>query len=242
MITKVIFISLFLCGVVDCSIEFFREFLEPDIFSAHGFHLSTTTLAEIKTEAIEVDDKVDAATYFCGPLSDLRKKMDQVSKLSSPIKSDQSQVVYLKKSKQRACFVSHISVANKLVLKNELGSLWTIEYLPEVLKIHSSVLQYLSFTARKLSPLNDSEFISKHKRRRSKTDTLRNKATLSPEEEISVAGNVLQIQLLVVMFGVLNVTCVVGYQYLCFCLVQRSMMYLKVCCMNVLTSEILSMR
>ena len=203
-----ILLSLLLCIAVNCSVEFFREFLEPDIFSAHGFHLSTATLAEITTVATEAD----AATYFCGPLSDLRRKMAEVSKLSTQIDSDHSQVVYLKKSKERACFVSHIAVADMLVLKGGVDSSWTMEYLPEVLKVHSSVLQYLSFTARKLSPLNDSEFISKHQRRRSKTDNLRNKATLSPEDEISLAGTVLQICLSVVMLGALHVTWVVCLQ------------------------------
>ena len=78
-----ILLSLLLCIAVNCSVEFFREFLEPDIFSAHGFHLSTATLAEITTVATEAD----AATYFCGPLSDLRRKMAEVSKLSTQINS-----------------------------------------------------------------------------------------------------------------------------------------------------------
>ena len=193
MITKVVQICLLMCGVVNCSVDFFREFLEPDIFSAHGLHPSATTLSEINTVVNEIDDMIEASIYFCGPLSDLKRKMAEVSQLSIPVGSDHSQVVYLKKSKQRACFVSHLSNKIMIAQKKEVGSLWTMEHFPDVLKVHSSVLQYLSFTTRKSSPLNDSEFISKHRRKRSKTDDLRNKATMTLEEEINLAGNALRI-------------------------------------------------
>lgn len=65
---------------------------------------------------------------------------------------------------------------------------WTIEYLPAALKIHTSLLQYMSFVSRKASPLPDVELVSKYKRRRTKIEKLQNKPDLTTEEEIEQAG------------------------------------------------------
>ena len=186
-----IYLYFLISGNVDCSIDFFREILEPEIFSAHGLHLGETSL--IGASALISGSAVasDAPVYYCGPLSELRSKMAEVSKLS-PATADLSLVVYLKKSKQRGCFVSHLSTdiitAEK---KKDSGSSWIVEYLPDVLKIHSSVLQYLSFITRKASP-HDMELISKHKRRRSKSDIVKNVPALSMEDEINLAGIVMR--------------------------------------------------
>ena len=172
------------------AIDFFREFLEPDIFAAHGLHPSDIPLSGGSTPITKLDIIPDAPVYFCGPLSDLRRKMNLISQLSPKSASDRTEVVYLKKSKQRGCFVSHLSSESMMSeIENDADESWSMQYQPSVLKIHSSVLQYLSFMTRTALPLDDVELISKHKRRRRKIDMVKNVAELSLEDEKNKAGN-----------------------------------------------------
>jgi hypothetical protein len=171
---------------VSSSINFFREILEPDIFAAHGLHLDDASLVSFHTSLSKIEIS-DAPVYFCGPLSDLNNKMTSVSKLSTEL---EQHVIYVKKSKQRGCFVSsQLSAELFTAAKHESDPLWTVEYLPVPLKIHTSVLQYLSYTSRSISALDNVELISKYKRKKIRSDKLKNKPALSLKEEIRLAGN-----------------------------------------------------
>jgi hypothetical protein len=170
------------------SIKSYREILEPEIFAAHGLLAddSSSSVINAAINAIEVESA--AHLYYCGPLSDLKRKMAEVSQLSTT-ETEQSHVVYLKKSKGRACFASLLSkdaITNEI--KMESNSTWSMDYLPMALKIHSSVLQYLSFISRTQSSVPEVELVSKHKRRQSREDRLQNKPAPSMSEEISHAG------------------------------------------------------
>ena len=196
---RCIWVYLVLCQPIYSAVDFFREFLEPDIFAAHGLHPSDIPLSGGSTPITKLDIIPDAPVYFCGPLSDLRRKMNLISQLSPQSASDRTEVVYLKKSKQRGCFVSHLSSESMMSeIENDADESWSMQYQPSVLKIHSSVLQYLSFMTRTALPLDDVELISKHKRRRRKIDMVKNVPELSLEEEKSKAGNVFSV------YGVCN--------------------------------------
>lgn len=167
----------------------FREILEPEIFAAHGILVDDSLSSAINTAANAIEsDSAAAHLYYCGPLSDLKRKMLEVSKLSA-VEVEQSHVVYLKKSKGRACFASLLS---KDALSSEMekltNSTWSMDYLPMALKIHSSVLQYLSFISRTHAPVPEVELVSKHKRRQSREDRIQNKPAPTVDEEISHAG------------------------------------------------------
>jgi hypothetical protein len=178
-------LCLFLCRKVSSSINFFREILEPDIFAAHGLHLDDVSLLSFHVSLSKLEVSDAAPVYFCGPLSDLQNKMTKVSKLSLQL---EQHVIYVKKSKQRGCFVSQLSFDLVTAAKLESDSLWSVEYLPVPLKIHTSVLQYLSYTSRSLSTLDNVELISRYNRKKSRGDKLKDKPTVSLKEEINLAG------------------------------------------------------
>jgi hypothetical protein len=168
--------------------DLFREILEPEIFAAHGLLVDGSSSSVINAATNKIELESAAHLYYCGPLSDLRRKMAEVSKLSTT-ETEQSHVVYLKKSKGRACFACLLSkdaITNEMEMKS--NSTWSMDYLPMALKIHSSVLQYLSFISRTQSPDAEVELVSKHKRRQSREDRIQNKPAPSINEEISHAG------------------------------------------------------
>jgi hypothetical protein len=170
------------------SINSYQEILEPEIFAAHGLLVDGSSPSVINAAAHEIELESAAYLYYCGPLSDLRRKMAEVSKLSTT-ETEQSHVVYLKKSRGRACFACLLSkdaITNEMEMKS--NSTWSMDYLPMALKIHSSVLQYLSFISRTQSTDAEVELVSKHKRRQSREDRIQNKPAPSISEEISHAG------------------------------------------------------
>lgn len=185
---RILLVALLACHEASSSLDFFREILEPEIFSAHGLQIGEASLSAFNVPVSKSDIESDAPLYFCGPLTDLKSKMAKVSQLS-PTAAELSHVVYLKKSRGRGCFVTRLS-KDLIAAERDMGinPTWTMEYLPVALKIHTTVLQYLSFTSRKSSSLPDVEFVSKHKRRQSKTDKLKNRPAAGIEEEINQAG------------------------------------------------------
>jgi dsDNA-specific endonuclease/ATPase MutS2 len=171
---------------VSSSINFYREILEPDIFAAHGLHLDDASLSSFHTSLSKIEIS-DARVCFCGPLSDFNNKMTTISKLSTEL---ERHVIHVKKSKQRGCFVSsQLSAELFTAAKHESDPLWTVEYLPVPLKIHTSVLQYLFYTTRSISVLDNGELISRYKRKKNRRDKLKNKSALSLKEEIRLTGN-----------------------------------------------------
>ena len=170
------------------SASIFRDILQTEIFSAHGLHGDDTSPLSYTTALSKLQSETDAPVYYCGPLSEMKSKMEMVSQLSQS-SADRSHVVYVKKSMKRGCFVTHLSkdiVASEM--ESTISSAWSMEHLPVSLKIHSSTLQYLSFISRKSPSPANVEFVSKHKRRRSKADQLKQTSVMSVEEEINKAG------------------------------------------------------
>jgi hypothetical protein len=170
------------------TLNFFREILETEIFSAHGLQGDDTYPTGSITAIPQFSSGTDAPVYYCGPLSEMKSKMEMVSQLSQSA-ADRSHVVYVKKSMKRGCFVTQLSkdmVASEM--ESTMSSAWSMEHLPVSLKIHSSTLQYLSFISRESSSPSNVEFVSKHKRRRSKADQLKRTPVMSREEEINKAG------------------------------------------------------
>ena len=183
-------LALLLLQPICSSVDFFRQILEPDIFSAHGLQVDGAELLAFKTAASKLLTARDDPAYFCGPLMDMRKKMTNLAHIS-PAVEEHSHIVYVKKSEGRGCFMTRMTdeiiVAEKKI-SVVANATWTIEYLPAALKIHTSLLQYMSFVSRKASPLPDVELVSKYKRRRTKIEKLQNKPDLTTEEEIEQAG------------------------------------------------------
>ena len=181
---------LLLLQPIRSSVDFFRQILEPDIFSAHGLQVDGAELLAFNTAASKLLTAQDDPAYFCGPLMDMRKKMTNLAHISPAI-AEHSHIVYVKKSEGRGCFMTRMTdeiiVAEKTI-SVVANSTWTTKYLPVALKIHTSLLQYMSFVSRKSSPLPDVELVSKYKRRRTKIDKLQNKPDLTTEEEIEQAG------------------------------------------------------
>ena len=167
--------------------DLFREILEPEIFAAHGLLVDDSSSSVINAAISSIESVSAAHLYYCGPLSDLKRKMVEVSQLSTT--GEQSHVVYIKKSKGRACFASLLSKdAITSEMETKSNSTWSMDYLPMALKIHTSVLQYLSFISRTQSTAPEVELVSKHKRRQSREDRIQNKPAPSISEEISHAG------------------------------------------------------
>lgn len=170
------------------STSIFGDILQKEIFSAHGLHGDDTSPLSFTTAVSKLQSENDAPIYFCGPLSEMKSKMEMVSQLSQ-LPANKSHVVYVKKSMKRGCFVTHLSkdmVASET--ESTISTAWSMEHLPVSLKIHTSTLQYLSFISRKSSSPANVEFVSKHKRRRSKADQLKQMLVMSTEEEINKAG------------------------------------------------------
>ena len=183
-------LALLLLQPICSSVDFFRQILEPDIFSAHGFQIDEAELLAFNTAASKPLTARDDPAYFCGPLTDMRRKMTKLAQISPAI-AEHSHIVYVKKSEGRGCFMTRMTdeivVAEKKI-PVVANSTWTTEYLPAALKIHTSLLQYLSFGSRKASPRPDVEVVSNYKRRRTKLDQVQNKPELTTEEEIQQAG------------------------------------------------------
>ena len=170
------------------TLNFFRGILETEIFAAHGLQGDSTNPTDSAAVIPQFSSAADAPVYYCGPLSEMKSKMEMVSQLSQSA-ADRSHVVYVKKSMKRGCFVTHLSkdmVASEM--ESTISTAWSMEHLPVSLKIHTSTLQYLSFISRKSSSPANVEFASKHKRRRSKADQLKQMLVMSTEEEINKAG------------------------------------------------------
>ena len=183
-------LALLLLQPIRSSVDFFRQILEPDIFSAHGLQVDGAELLALNTAASRLVTARDDPAYFCGPLTDMRRKMTKLAQISPAI-AEHSHIVYVKKSEGRGCFMTRMT--DEIIVAEKktpivANSTWTAEYLPAALKIHTSLLQYLSFASRKASPLPDVELLSKYKRRRTKVDKLQNKPELTHEEEIEQAG------------------------------------------------------
>ena len=182
-------ISILLISDASAStLNFFRGILETEIFSAHGLQGDDIKPAGSASVIPQFSSENDAPVYYCGPLSEMKSKMEMLSQLSQSA-ADRSHVVYVKKSMKRGCFVTHLSkdvVASEM--ESTINSGWSMEHLPVSLKIHSSTLQYLSFISRKSPSPANVEFVSKHKRRRSKADQLKQTSVMSVEEEINKAG------------------------------------------------------
>ena len=183
-------IALLLSQPISSSVDFFRQILEPDIFSAHGLQVDSAELLALNTAASKLLTARDDPAYFCGPLTDMRRKMAKLAQIS-PATVEHSHIVYVKKSEGRGCFMTRMTdeiIVAERKISVVANSTWTTEYLPAALKIHTSLLQYLSFASRKALPLSDGELVSKYKRRRTKVDLVQNKPELTIEEEIEQAG------------------------------------------------------
>lgn len=179
---------LLICDASASTVNFFREIFEAEIFSAHGLQGDEINPTGSITVNPLFSSETDAPVYYCGPLSEMKSKMEMVSQLSQSA-ADKSHVVYVKKSMKRGCFVTQLSkdmVASEI--ESTKNSTWSMEHLPVSLKIHTSTLQYLSFISRKSSSPSNVEFVSKHKRRRSKADQLKQTSVMSMQEEIAKAG------------------------------------------------------
>ena len=182
--------ALLLPQPISSSVDFFRQLLEPDIFSAHGLQVDSPELLALNTVASKLLTARDDPAYFCGPLTDMRRKMTKLAQISPAI-AEHSHIVYVKKSEGRGCFMTRMT--DEIIVAERktsvvANSTWTAEYLPVALKIHTSLLQYLSFASRKASPLPDVELVSKYKRRQTNVDKLQNKPELTHDEEIEQAG------------------------------------------------------
>ena len=125
--------------------EFFRQLLEPEIFLAHGLRGGGSSDGGIQSlEMLETSGMGSLAVepvYVCGPLTNLKKKM---SKVASKYPTSANHVIYVKKSEEKGCFVCHLN-PQEVTAEHTLDTTWTFERMPSVLKIHASILQYLSF-------------------------------------------------------------------------------------------------
>ena len=72
-------LALLLLRPICSSVDFFRQILEPDIFSAHGFQIDEAELLAFNTAASKPLTTRDDPAYFCGPLTDMRRKIDRKS-------------------------------------------------------------------------------------------------------------------------------------------------------------------
>ena len=208
-------IAILICYLAGCkgSVDFFRQLLEPEIFLAHGLRGGGSNdgvdgVVQILESTLLSDTNAMEPVYVCGPLTNLKKKM---SKIASKYKSSQNHVVYVKKSEEKGCFVCHIS-PEEVKVERALDTTWTLEYMPPVLKIHSTILQYLSYlthgnskdlsqdhTQRRTTVTEEDattlqstsvKRISKHKvRRTSRRDKLEMKSTVSSSSSSSSSSS-----------------------------------------------------
>jgi hypothetical protein len=123
------------------STDVFRTILAPEQFLAHGLRSKDARDAV----SAGVTATMTFPTFLCGPLKEMKDKMKHVG---SKHKESNAAAVYSKKSEQRGCFLAHLS-AGEVAAEHTDDPAWSVAHLPPALKIHATVVQYLSFFTKK---------------------------------------------------------------------------------------------
>ena len=171
------------------STDLFRTILVPELFLAHGLRSKDARDATESTVSTATA-ATTTPTFMCGPLDMLKKKMKDVG---SKHKGANAATVYAKKSEQRGCFVTHLGTS-EAAAEHAADPAWSVAHMPPALKIHATVVQYLSFftqTQKQSQPAAKS--VSRHAQPRREGPARQKDA---PTEEEVAEGAVVTIEFL----------------------------------------------
>ena len=121
-----------LCGASFVSV------LQPDVLLKHGV-LPSDLVALLAQDG--ASSSASRPHFACGPLSELHSKRREVESESQHATS----TVFVSKRHDKGCFLAFMTTAQASAVAGDAkgSSAWTLDALPETLKVHATALSYL---------------------------------------------------------------------------------------------------
>lgn len=114
------------------------QYLQPDLLLAHG--IRPQDIPTLYSQDQTTDESTSRPYFVCGPLSQYHAMHEVIEHHSNHATSTS----YVSKYHEKGCFLAYMSITEASAIKNrEDANDWSLDMLPNTLKIHSSVLSHL---------------------------------------------------------------------------------------------------